>query len=203
MVNSTTVENELIAPGVYRLSRTQVRKKRRSFKPKVEGAEKVKKPEGRPARKPKGVRRKPKCDTKTPERTGPHPKVGKARKYNVDATATKSVEVKGEKNGSGRKVALHKAPRWYPTEKVKVKKSRAGKAGKPKLKAGIAPGSVLILLAGRFKGKRVVFLKQLESGMLLVTGPFKVNGVPLRRVNQAYVIGTSTKVDLCDFNVIF
>lgn len=27
-------------------------------------------------------------------------------------------------------------------------------------------------------------------------GPFSVNGVPLRRVNQKYVIGTSTKVSL-------
>merc|ERR1719353_2481119 len=31
---------------------------------------------------------------------------------------------------------------------------------------------------------------------MLVTGPHAVNGVPLRRVNQAYVIATKTKVSL-------
>lgn len=31
---------------------------------------------------------------------------------------------------------------------------------------------------------------------MLVTGPFAINGVPLRRVNAAYVIGTSTTVDV-------
>jgi large subunit ribosomal protein L6e len=39
-------------------------------------------------------------------------------------------------------------------------------------------------------------LKNLSQGVLLVTGPFKVNGVPLRRVNARYVIATSQKVDL-------
>lgn len=32
-------------------------------------------------------------------------------------------------------------------------------------------------------------------------GPFKFNGVPLRRVNQAYTIATSTKVDVSGVNV--
>jgi large subunit ribosomal protein L6e len=51
------------------------------------------------------------------------------------------------------------------------------------------------VLAGRYRGKRVVMLKQIND-TILVTGPFKVNGVPLRRINPAYVIATSTKVDL-------
>lgn len=88
-----------------------------------------------------------------------------------------------------------KAPKWYPSEPVK-KPKKARKTLRPtKLRPTLSPGTVLIILAGRFRGKRVVLLKQIDD-TILVTGPFKINGVPLRRVNPAYVIATSQKVDI-------
>jgi large subunit ribosomal protein L6e len=41
-----------------------------------------------------------------------------------------------------------------------------------------------------------VLLRHLGEGVLLVTGPFKINGVPIRRVNSRFVMATSTKVDV-------
>ena len=69
------------------------------------------------------------------------------------------------------------AAKFYPADDVKKPLKRRTIAKPARLRASIQPGTVLILLAGHFKGKRVIFLKQLESGLLLVTGPFKVNGV--------------------------
>ena len=94
---------------------------------------------------------------------------------------------------------------YYNPDDVKSHFKRPSKVPKPtRLSKKIVPGSVLILLTGRFKGRRVVFLKQLKSGLLLITGPYKVNGVPLKRINQAYVIATSTvvKVDANGFKNI-
>lgn len=119
----------------------------------------------------------------------------------AEVAATVEKQVHGAKNGGTRLVPTQKAPRFYPADDVRTPK-KTRKINKPSaLRSSITPGSVLILLAGRFRGKRVVFLKQLPSGLLLVTGPYKVNGVPLRRVNQAYVIATSTKINLGDFKV--
>merc|ERR1712205_79654 len=95
-----------------------------------------------------------------------------------------------------------KAGRYYSPEDTKQKLGNHHNNSKQtKLRASITEGTVLILLAGRFKGQRVVFLKQLDSGLLLISGPYAVNGVPLRRVPQSYVIATQTKVDISGVKV--
>jgi large subunit ribosomal protein L6e len=86
---------------------------------------------------------------------------------------------------------------WYPVSDIKGHFKRKCKIPKKThISAELVPGQVVILLSGRFRGRRVVFLKKLESGLLLVTGPYKYNGVPLKRVNAAYVLPTNTKLKL-------
>ena len=116
------------------------------------------------------------------------------------------LDAKGTKSTGGfKKVIAKKAPKKaagtpkptvYPSEDAIVKLARRHTPKTATLRKSITPGTVVILLSGAHRGKRVVCLKQLPSGLLLITGPFKINGVPLRRVNQAYVIATSTKVAL-------
>jgi large subunit ribosomal protein L6e len=126
----------------------------------------------------------------------------KTAKKVVEKTKTKKIT--GAKNGTERVVLIRRGARSYLTQtKGKpqlTKKSKAKTVKTPALRKNITPGTILILLAGRHKGKRVVFLKQLPSGLLLVTGPYAVNGCPLRRINQVYVIATKTKLDISSVN---
>ena len=86
---------------------------------------------------------------------------------------------------------------WYPVSNLKSHFKRQCKAPKAShISAPLTPGQVVIILSGRFRGRRVVYLKKLESNLLLVTGPYKYNGVPLKRVNAAYVLPTNTKLNI-------
>lgn len=122
----------------------------------------------------------------------------KAVAPNVEKTITK----KTKKFGKGEERTIEKKhQREYSVDDVRRPLEGKARPRPAHLRKSITPGTVLILLAGRFRGKRVVFVKRLSSGLLLVTGPYKFNGVPLRRVNPAYVIATSTKLDVSSVKV--
>jgi len=135
--------------------------------------------------------------SRNPELAPGIPSYGRSAMYRRSGKAAMAKAGKKFATQEKKPIAKKTRPtrRYYPTETVH-RPIRAKKAAPTRLRPSITPGTVLILLAGRFRGKRVVFLKQLDSGLLLITGPFKINGVPLRRVNQAYVIATSTKVNI-------
>merc|ERR1712038_24993 len=80
-------------------------------------------------------------------------------------------KIGGAKNGGTRMVPTKKAVNDYPTVDPEPKGTSKNFFSKHKrsLRSSLAPGAVAILLAGVHKGKRVIVLKQLASGLLLIT----------------------------------
>ncbi|KAJ9576219.1 hypothetical protein L9F63_006952 [Diploptera punctata] len=131
--------------------------------------------------------------------------VGKKTPKQVKPAKPLTVEktIGGEKNGEKRIVLLKKRQNYYPTaDKIKSRPSKKlFSQHRRYIRKSLLPGTICIVLAGPHRGKRVVLLKSLKSGLLLITGPFKINACPLRRISQNYVIATSTRLDISGFKL--
>ncbi|EUB55393.1 60S ribosomal protein L6 [Echinococcus granulosus] len=97
--------------------------------------------------------------------------------------------------------ALGKAPKGTQT-KMSIARRRRNKPSRAvkrwKLRSSLRRiGTIVILLAGRHRGKRAVIVgRHRFSGLLLITGPLKCNGIPVRRVHPDYVIATKTCIKM-------
>jgi large subunit ribosomal protein L6e len=92
-------------------------------------------------------------------------KLYKAKKHTgvkatAAAAAAKVKTIGGAGNGKTRTIAAK--TKYYPTEDTPTPVKNNKHAGTAALRSTFTPGSVCILLAGPFRGKRVVFLKQLD-----------------------------------------
>jgi len=121
-----------------------------------------------------------------------------AKKTTVKPAIFVEKKIGGAKNGGTRMVRVKKLKNDYPTALKPVQKKHQScfKSHTRRIRSSITPGVVAIVLAGVHKGKHVVVLKSLASGLLLISGPMAANGCPLRRINQRFVIATKTKIDV-------
>merc|ERR1712217_923125 len=133
-------------------------------------------------------------------------------KFNKKKAAVKAADpkpvfvekpVKGAKNGEKRMVRVKRLRNDVPT----MDKAAAGTSvnffskHKRSLRPTLTPGKICIVLAGAHKGKRVVVLKQLASGLVLITGPMKLNGCPMRRINQISLLAPENSLDVSGVTV--
>merc|ERR1711976_604072 len=112
-------------------------------------------------------------------------------------------KIGGAKNGGTRMVRVKALQNDYPTQDKKAAGTSKNFFSKHvrSLRSSLTPGRIAVVLAGVHKGKRVVVLKQLASGLVLITGPMKVNGCPVRRINQIYLLATSESINVSGVKV--
>ncbi|AFM98873.1 ribosomal protein L14E/L6E/L27E [Encephalitozoon hellem ATCC 50504] len=78
-----------------------------------------------------------------------------------------------------------------------VEKYKARTARKPRARrTDLVKGMVVVVLEGVFASKRVVYLKGLEGNLALCTGPKSINGVPFFKIDERYLLATSTVLNV-------
>lgn len=78
-----------------------------------------------------------------------------------------------------------------------VEKYKSRTAAKPRVRRhDLVKGMVVVVLEGVFASKRVVYLKKLDNNLALCTGPKSINGVPLFKIDERYLLATLTVLDI-------
>lgn len=98
-----------------------------------------------------------------------------ARYKFVSAGKGKVAAVKPASDRPAKRAAEMTKSKFYPADDYSVPLRSTRHANPTKLRKSITPGTVGIVLAGRFRGRRVVILKQLSSGLLLVSGQMNLS----------------------------
>jgi ribosomal protein L14E/L6E/L27E len=61
-------------------------------------------------------------------------------------------------------------------------------------------GAVLILLNPKFYGKKSILLNKTNDGFLVISGPYCINGISIKKIHPKYSIFTGLKLNLCKYN---
>ena len=112
-----------------------------------------------------------------------------------ECRAIRLVERTNKKNG--KKYLMRLNPKKYPVPNLSMPKTPIYKQAK--LRPSVTPGTIGICLRGNQRAKRVVFIKQIDSGLLLVCNP--LNQCAPRTINHKYFLATKTKLDVSGINV--
>jgi len=112
-----------------------------------------------------------------------------------EARAIRMVERTDKKTGNKYLMKLN--PKKYPIPNLTPAKTP--KYRQLKLRKSLTPGTIGILLRGNHRAKRVVFIRQVDCGLLLVCNP--LTGCPPRTIDHKYFLATKMKLDVSGIKV--
>ena len=64
----------------------------------------------------------------------------------------------------------------------------------------IKKGSIVILLSSNLQGKKAIILNTTKLELFVISGMYRLNGIPIRRVNPRYILPTDIQIDIDDIN---
>ncbi|AEA38705.1 60S ribosomal protein L6B (nucleomorph) [Cryptomonas paramecium] len=61
-------------------------------------------------------------------------------------------------------------------------------------------GSIVIISFGKLRGKKAIILRTTKCQMFVISGPFSLNGISIRRIKPGHIITTRNRLDVDSVN---